>query len=125
MMQLLHGVNPLILADTMLAMLRYGRGERFVVPAGTSLHTALRTLRRYGVRTYGYQFARGGARSFRVRRQQAAWAETLLLTTGVPMLQRPHLSAGPLAKMPRAWSVPARTVGWSGAVLGLFMGSEK
>ena len=124
-MRLIHGVNPLILADTLLAMLRYGRGERFVVPAGAALHTALRTLRRYGVRTYGYQFARGGARSFRVRRQQAAWAETLLLTTGVPMLQRPHLSAGPLAKMPRAWSVPARTVGWSGAVLGLFMGSEK
>ena len=125
MIALLHNYNPLHVADRWLAYLRYGRGERFVVPAGAALHTALRTLRRYGVRTYCYQFARGGARSFRVRRAQAAWAETLLLTTGVPMLQRPHLSAGPLAKMPRAWGVPARTVGWSGAVLGLFMGSEK
>ncbi len=123
-MRLIHGVNPLILADTLLAMLRYGRGVRFVVPEGAALHTALRTLRCYGVRTYCYQFARGG-RSFRVRRAQAAWAETLLLTAGVPMLQRPHLSAGPLAKMPRAWGVPARTVGWSGALLGLFMGGEK
>lgn len=122
MMQLLHAT--LHLPDNVLAMLRYGRGVRFVVPTGAALHTALRTLRNYGVRTYCYQFARGG-RSFRVRRAQAAWAETLLLTAGVPMLQRPHLSAGPLAKMPRAWGVPARTVGWSGALLGLFMGSEK
>ena len=105
---LLHNWNPLHLLDNWRAIRRYGLGVRFVLPVGANA-AALRTLRRYGVRTYCYGL-RGDLRSFRVRSEQAAWARYLL--------------AG---HSPRAWSdkdprAAERPVGWQGTILNLFMG---
>lgn len=111
MIAFLHNWNPLHLLDNALAMLRYGRGVRFELPAGAPLHAALRKLRRYGIKTYCYGMRRD-LRSFRVRREQADWARYLL--------------AG---NSPRAWAdknprAAARTVGWMGGIMGVFMGRK-
>lgn len=107
---LLHNYNPLLVLDRLNAYRLYGRGVQFVMPSATALQAALRTLRKYGVRTYAYKFTRGGGRSFRVRREQAQWAHYLL--------------AG---HTPPAWSdaqpnARARAVGYAGAILNMFMG---
>ena len=102
---LIHNWNPLHLLDNLRAIRRYGLGVRFVLPVGANA-AALRKLRRYGVRTYCYGI-RGDLRTFRVRRAQAEWARYLL--------------AG---HSPRAWGVPARSVGWMGGILDKFMGRD-
>ena len=118
-MQLLN-LNPLLALDRWLSILRYGRGVRFVVPAGTAAQTALAILRKYGVKTYAYSFThRSRDRAFRVRTQQAPWAAHLLARAGVPVLQGPPTTAR-AGRMPQAWGVPARGVGFAGAVLALF-----
>lgn len=105
---LIHNWNPLHLLDNWRAIRRYGLGVRFVLPVGANA-AALRKLRRYGIRTYCYGI-RGDLRTFRVRRAQAEWAR-YLLAGGNPA---------------RAWSdanprAAARSVGWMGAILDIFM----
>lgn len=120
----LHNWNPIHAVDRWLAMWRLGPGVRFVVPPGTPLQKALRTLQRYGVRTYGYTFA-GNERAFRVRSEQAAWASYLLQRAGVPILEGPRVNAKPGGVMPSAWSdkdprAAVRSVGFAGIILDFF-----
>lgn len=129
-LSILDHINPLLLFDKLRSMARYGVGVRFVVASATAVQIALRTLKRYGIRTYGYTFMLGNSeeRGFRVRKEQAQWAEYLLLRAGVPLVERPHHPANanvqPDGAMPQAWSktkpkASAPSVGFAGAVLDL------
>jgi len=121
----LLNLEPRTLIEGWIAMLVYGRGVRFVVPAGTAAQTALGILRRYGVKTYAYSFThRSRDRAFRVRTEQAQWAAHLLARAGVPVLDGPptRTTRGP---MPPAWGVPARPVGFGGALLAMFHPARK
>ena len=125
MLHFIDWSNPLLALERWLSMLRYGRGVRFVVSSSGEVRAALRTLRRYGVRTYAYSFVPSDtrARAFRVRAEQAQWAEYLLLRAGVGVLERPNHPANARVRagaMPQEWRVPARSVGFSGAVLAAF-----
>ena len=116
----LLNLGPLAIVENLLSMLIYGRGVRFVVPAGSAAQTALGVLRRYGVRTYAYSFThRSRDRVFRVRAAQAQWAAYLLARAGVPVLAGPPASTG-RGHLPAAWGVPARPSGWAGMVLAAF-----
>ena len=100
--------TPLLMLDRWLSILRYGRGVVFIMPSAAAVQAALRKLKRYGVRTYGYKLHANGTREFRVRSAQADWARYLL--------------AG---NEPAAWSdknprAAARSAGFAGMVLGLF-----
>lgn len=100
--------SPLLALDRWLSILRYGPGVVFTMPSAAAVRLALRTLRRYGVRTYAYRLRSGGQREFRVRREQAEWAAYLL--------------AG---NTPPAWSdrnprAAARPVGFAGMILDFF-----
>lgn len=116
--------NPVLALDRWLAMLRWGRGVLFVVPASI-IQPTLATLKQYGVRTYAYRppHSRPNERGFRVRAEQAQWAEYLLRRAGVPLIEGPNhpanrvVARGPL---PPAWGVPARSVGFAGMIMDFF-----
>ena len=100
--------TPLLMLDRWLSILRYGRGEVFLMPSAAAVQAALRKLKRYGVKTYAFKLRANGTREFRVRSEQAAWARYLL--------------AG---NSPAAWSdknprAAARSVGFAGMVLDFF-----
>ncbi len=114
-------MNILIQIDGWLAMLRYGRGVELRW-RGTG-RDVLPILRKYGVKTYMPGMSRKGERTIRVPAAQGQWAEYLCLRAGVPLMGEPYpancnVKQGP---MPKAWQVPARSVGLAGAVFNLFM----
>lgn len=117
----LFAINPLLLADRLLAYARHGVGVKFGFTGGSGPNNAaIKTLRQYGIKVYGFGMT-SKERSFRVRKEQAQWAEFLLLCAGSPMSTRPgypenaDVQPGP---MPLAWGVPARAVGIAGAFGG-------
>lgn len=100
--------TPLLALDRWLSILRYGRGVIFEMPSAGSVQTALRKLKRYGVKTYAYRLRPDGVREFRVRSEQAAWAHYLLAGNEPPAWSD---------KNPRA---AARSVGFAGLVIDFF-----
>lgn len=119
-MLFLHNWNPIHVLDRWLAMLRHGRGVLFVVPTAAAVRQTMQVLRKYGVKTYGFEYRSDPReRAFRVRREQAAWAAYLLARAGVPVLRGPRVNTAPGA-MPAAWGVPARPVGLFGALVDFF-----
>lgn len=119
-MLFLHNWNPIHVADRWLAMLRWGRGVLFVVPTPAAVVQAMKILRQYGIKTYGFEYtAEPRERAFRVRAEQAVWAAYLLARAGVPVLSGPRVNTAPGA-MPRAWGVPAKPVGLFGTLVDFF-----
>jgi hypothetical protein len=76
--------------DEFAKMLRGVRSWRFSVPrsGGWSGHRIEQMLRRYGIEIWGRNFNRSHL-FFRVKLQQANWAEYLLWRNGIPVHSRP------------------------------------
>lgn len=100
--------TPLLMLDRWLSILRYGRGVVFIMPSAAAVQAALRKLKRYGVRTYGYKLHANGTREFRVRRRAGR-------VGALPA--RGQSAAGLGGRSPRA---AARSVGFAGMVLDFF-----
>lgn len=100
--------TPLLMLDRWLSMLRYGRGVVFTMPSAAAVQSALRTLKRYGVKTYAYKLRSNGEREFRVRSEQADWARYLLAGNE------------PLAWADKNPGAAAHSVGFAGRVIDFF-----
>jgi hypothetical protein len=113
--------DPLKGIDDVLAILHYGRGHKIEWQKGGGWNgaTVERLLNRYGIRTYHRDYGHGkDTLGVHVPKQQAKWADHILRRAGAPLTGR-ALSKTTFGEMPREWGVPARGVGFAGALLDM------
>ncbi len=113
----------LIRLDSWLARLRYGPGVELRWLGGSAIGV-VRLLRAYGIKTYDPRIPAKNERSIRVPAKQATWAEYVCRRAGVPLVgdtvDRANDRVTADRGVPVAWGVPARRVGFAGAVAAMF-----
>ena len=83
-------------------------------------------LRQYGIRAYRRQYSINGSDyGVHVLPQQSAWAEYVLRKAGCPLtsplISESNRHVQPGGAMPKAWGVPAKSVGLAGRVVDFLM----
>lgn len=126
--------------DDAVARARHGRGRMITwIPYTHSGSDVERMLRSYGIKVYARQHIDkqmekhlkdrmvepGRHNGVTVRTEQAEWAEYLMLRYGVavtsPLVKDSHARVQS-GQMPKAWQVPAKPVGVTGALVAALMG---
>lgn len=121
----------LVTLDSLLAVLRNGLGckLRWVVASTWTGGRVVKLLQAYGITTYapGSPLRDPDHRSIRVPKQQARWAEYVLLRAGCPLVERPrdpgnkNITERPNDPYAPSWGAPARGVGLFGVGSALLL----
>ena len=125
--------DPLKIIDDMIASASQPSGHKitFWAAGDFSGMDAEKFLRGYGIRVWGRDYAevqRDGNDAFyglTVRKKQAKWAATLMLTAGYPV-RTGDLGAKAMTSLPRSsWDSVAPAVGLGGMVSEMIGGSPR